>query len=146
MKAIASTARWGLAIVSMAVLASCATRPAPDFGGRWKPVNRYAEEPQAIPLHQAYLFYPSPMDGTLKSMLTRWARDSKMTLSYLHASDFTLHSAVSEIRTSDLHQAAAQLSQAFATQGVAIEVEGNRIVVRDAAAASAATTGEAAAP
>ncbi|QNP40881.1 hypothetical protein [Lysobacter solisilvae (ex Woo and Kim 2020)] len=122
----------------MAFLAACATRPAPEFGGRWKPVNHYAEEPQEIPLQQAYAFYPSPMDGTLKSMLTRWARDSKMALSYLHPSDFTLHAGVADIRTSDLQQAAAQLSTAYAAQGVAVAVEGNQIVVRNAATATAA--------
>ena len=34
------------------VLSSCATRPAPDFGGRWKNINRFSEETQAIPLHE----------------------------------------------------------------------------------------------
>ena len=133
-------ARLWVAILSMAAMTACATRPAPDFGGRWKPVNRYAQEPQEIPLHQAYAFYPSPMDGTLKSMLERWARDSKMTLSYAHASDFTLHAGVADIRTSDLQQAAAQLSSAYAVQGVSVVVEGNQIVVRNSATATAGTS------
>jgi len=127
-----------LLTVLMAATAGCATKPAPEYGGRWKAVNHYAETPQEIPLYQAYLFYPSPMDGTLKIMLERWARDSKMTLSYLHASDFTLHAAVAQIRTNDLGEAVSQLSAAYAVQGVSVATEGNQIVVRSAAPSSAA--------
>lgn len=125
------------AAVSLAILlmvVGCASRPAPDFWGRWRPVNRYAEQPQAIPLQQQYLFYASPLDGTLKAMLTRWSKDARMTLSYQHPSDFTLHAAVAGIRTPDVSDAALRLSQAYAAQQVAIAVEGNRIVVRPTSA------------
>ncbi len=81
-----------LAMMATSLLATvgCASRPAPDFKGRWKPVNHCAEATMAIPLHQSYLFQPSPMDGTLKHMLERWAQDSNRQLTYLHPSDFTL--------------------------------------------------------
>lgn len=114
------------------VATGCASRPAPDFGGRWKAVNHYAAAAEEIPLYQAYVFYPSPMDGTLKSMLTRWAKDSKMTLSYLHPSDFTLHEPVARIRTSSLQEAAAQLTAAYAEQRVTILIDNSQIVVRPA--------------
>lgn len=134
-------------LMALAATTACATA-APEYGGRWKPVNRYADVPQEIPLYQAYAFYPSPMDRTLKTMLERWARDSKMTLSYLHPSDFTLHAAVAGIRTNSLQEAASQLTAAFAPQGVSIAAEGNQIVVRGPtpAAAAAADTSSAAAP
>jgi len=120
------------------VMTGCATTPVPDFRGRWKAVNRYADTPQEIPLYQSYVFYPSPMDGTLKNMLARWAKDSKMTLSYLHPSDFTLHAAVAKIHTSSLQDAVSQLTLAYTGQGVAITAEDNQIVVRAAATAMAA--------
>jgi type IV pilus biogenesis protein CpaD/CtpE len=112
-----------------AMLAGCATRPAPDFRGRWKAVNRYAETAQEIPLQQAYSFRASPMDGTLRNMLSRWAKDSKMTLSYLHPSDFTLYAPVARIDTYDLQQAAAQLTTAYAAQRVRVTHSGNQIIV-----------------
>lgn len=130
-----------LAILTV-VMTGCATKPAPEYGGRWKSVNRYGETPQEIPLHQAYMFYPSPMDGTLKTMLERWSRDSRMTLSYLHASDFTLHAAVAGIRTDNLHDAVSQLTTAYAAQGVSVTTEGNQIVVRSAALPSPVATSE----
>lgn len=125
-------ARVAASLALVAIVAGCAARPAPDFSGRWRPVNRYADQPQPIPLHQQYLFYASPLDRTLKTMLSRWAKDAKMTLSYLHPSDFTLHAEVAGIRTSDLRSAAAQLSQAYAAQQLAVLVESNQIVVRPA--------------
>ena len=137
------TKRWatGLLAGSMVLVAGCATKPAPEYGGRWKAVNRYAEVPREIPLQQVHAFYPSPMDGTLKAMLERWGRDAKMQVSYQHPSDFTLHSAIADIRTNDLSQALALVSSAYAGQGVGVSVDDNRIVVRarqatqDAAAA-----------
>ncbi len=125
-----------IAILLMAVLAGCATRPAPDIRGRWKSVNRYAEATQAIPLYQSYVFQASPMDGTLKNMLSRWAKDSKMTLSYLHPSDFTLHAPVAQVQSNDLQQAVALLSSIYADQRVSVTASNNQIVVRPAQAES----------
>jgi len=70
------------------------------------------------------------MDGTLKGMLTRWASDSKMTLAYLHPSDFTLHAPVAKIRTGNLQDAALQLTAAYVDRGVSITTDSNQIVVR----------------
>ncbi|MET0892639.1 MAG: TcpQ domain-containing protein [Pseudoxanthomonas sp.] len=112
------------------LLSACATRPAPDIKGRWKPVNHYAAAAEEIPLYQSYVFHASPMDGTLKTMLTRWAKDSKMTLSYLHPSDFTLYGPVAQIQTNDLQRAVSELSAAYAGQHVAITAADNQIVVR----------------
>jgi hypothetical protein len=117
-------------VLLVVALSGCATRPAPDFGGRWKTVNRYAASAEEIPLYQSYVFHASPMDGTLKNMLTRWASDSKMTLSYLHPSDFTLYGPVAQIQTNDLQQAVSQLTAAYAEQRVSVTASNNQIVVR----------------
>jgi hypothetical protein len=122
--------KWLLGAAVAVVLCSCATRPAPDFGGRWKNINRFSEETQAIPLQDAYLFYASPMDGTLKKMLDRWAKDSDMVLTYRHPMDYTLYSAVADIRTPSLQEAVSQLNTAYASQQVSVGVSGNEIVVR----------------
>src|SRR3546814_18250835 len=83
----------------------------------------------SIPLYQTYVFYPSPMDRTLKSMLTRWAKDSKRTLSYLHSSDFTLYRDVADIRTTDLEDAVSRLNSAYSAEGVSITHDDRQIVV-----------------
>src|SRR3546814_3059755 len=70
------------------------------------------------------------MDRTLKSMLTRWAKDSKRTLSYLHSSDFTLYRDVAEIRTTDLEDAVSRLNSAYSAEGVSITNDDRPIVVR----------------
>lgn len=127
---ISILSKWLLGAAVAVVLSSCATRPAPDFGGRWKNINRFSEETQAIPLQDAYLFYASPMDGTLKNMLDRWAKDSDMVLTYQHPMDYTLYSAVADIRTPSLQEAVSQLNTAYASQQVSVGVNGNEIVVR----------------
>jgi hypothetical protein len=127
---ISTLSKFLLGAALAVVLSSCATRPAPDFGGRWKTINRFAEETQAIPLQDAYLFYASPMDGTLKNMLERWANDSDMVLTYRHPMDYTLYSAVADIRTPSLQEAISQLNAAYASQQISVGVSGGEIVVR----------------
>ncbi|MCD9098116.1 hypothetical protein LU699_12755 [Luteimonas fraxinea] len=88
-----------------------------------------ADAPQAIPLNQVYVFQASPADGTLKSMLTRWARDQRMTLSYLHPNDYTLYGPVGSIRTPSLVEAASALNAAYASQHLVVGVDRQTIVV-----------------
>ena len=113
-----------------AALIGCGTTPAPDFGGRWKGVNRFSESPEAIPLQEAYLYYASPMDTTLKRMLERWAKDAEMEVDYRHPMDYTLYTAVASIRTPSLQEAVSQLNAAYAEQQVSIGISGDQIVVR----------------
>ncbi|WP_421567388.1 hypothetical protein [Stenotrophomonas sp. PD6] len=126
-------------IAAVVLLAGCATKPAPDFGGRWKPVNRFASTTMEIPLYSSYVYQASPMDGTLKSMLERWAKDSGMTLDYRITSDYTLYGAVAKIVTTNPQQAVIDLSSAYAGQGVSISIVGNQIVVQVAAPSTASS-------
>jgi len=119
------------------ILVGCATPPPAQVRGRWTPVNHYGEQPQAIALKPAYVYYATPVDRTLKGLLDRWARDSRMTLDYGHDSDFTLFRPVADVHSDDLHAAVSRLGVLYAPQQVAIAVEGDRIVVRRAAAAAA---------
>ena len=91
-------------------LSACATDPAPHFRGRWQDVNRLADAPVAIPLHQSYVYSVSPMDRTLKGLLTRWAQCSQRTVSYLSPNDYTLYAPVQQISATKLEQAVAQLN------------------------------------
>lgn len=126
----------GVVMVSL-VVAGCATPRAADINGRWRPVNRFAEAPQAIPLQQAYIYQASPADGTLRSMLGRWAKDARLTLTYLHPNDYTLYAPVAQIRASSLEDAATSLSAAYADQGVQVVIERPRIIVSQASQPSA---------
>jgi hypothetical protein len=129
------------ALMLPAIVAACGTTPAPDYGGRWRAVNRFSETTEAIPLNQSYVFQASPMDGTLKKMLERWAKDSNMKLSYLHPSDFTLHAPVASIRTGNAQEAMSQLNAIYSAQQVSVAMEGNQIVVRYAEPAAVPAQG-----
>lgn len=80
------------------------------------------------------------MDETLKTMLTRWAKDSGRSLSYQLAFDVTLYKPVSGIRTPDIESAAAQLNSIYAAQGVFIVANDRQILVEPASAISPAAT------
>lgn len=126
----AGFARTFTGVMFTVLLSSCASSPAPDFKGRWQPVNRFDSAPQAIALQPAYEYYAAPLDGSLKSMLERWAGDTGMSLSYQSSMDYTLYGPVAQVRSADLREAVAQVSAAYAAQGLAIDVERNSIVVR----------------
>ncbi|WP_256774391.1 MULTISPECIES: toxin co-regulated pilus biosynthesis Q family protein [unclassified Stenotrophomonas] len=122
-----------IAVAAVVMLAGCATKPAPDIGGRWKPVNRFASTTMEIPLYTSYVYQATPMDGTLKTMLERWAKDSGMTLDYRISSDYTLYGVVSTISTTNPQQAVIDLSSAYSAQGVSVSIVGNQIVVQSVA-------------
>lgn len=116
--------------VVLALLATaCGTTPAPEPEGKWYPVNRLPEQTQAIPLTSSYVFYVTPMDGTLKGLLARWARDSGMQLQYGINMDYTLHAPVAKLRTPSLADAVVQLSGFYQAQGIDIRTSPGVIVV-----------------
>lgn len=111
------------------LLTGCATSAAKDFGGSWKPVNRFQDTTTEIPLNPAYTYYAAPMDETLRSMLRRWAKDSGMQFSYQLQSDYTLYKAVAKVHTVDIHAATTELSAIYAAQGVSVSTDGRTIMV-----------------
>jgi hypothetical protein len=128
-KAFLNQPLMGILLSGTLVLAGCGAPPPKDFGGSWKPVNRFPASTTAIPLNQQYEFVASPMDGTLKTMLARWAKDSNLTLSYRLTDDYTLTAQASQIHTMDIHAALGQLNTIYASQGVLITASDRQIDV-----------------
>jgi len=139
-KVFLNRALLGVSMLAALALVGCGTPPAKDFGGSWKPVNRFQTQPTEIPLAQPYEFYASPMDGTLKNMLTRWSKDSGMVLTYQLREDYTLYTPVSQIRTSNIKGAAAELSSIYSTEGVSVSVNDRQILVQPASMSNPAPT------
>lgn len=133
-------ALWPCLLFAMSLLSACGTPPAKDFGGKWKPVNRFQDTTSEIPLNQAYTYYASPMDETLRTMLRRWSKDSGLQFSYQLQSDFTLYKAVAQIHTTDVYAATQQLSTIYAAQGVTVTTDGREILVGAASASHGDTS------
>ncbi|WP_441607131.1 hypothetical protein [Dyella sp. 2RAB6] len=133
----------GASLLATLALTGCGTTPAKDFGGSWKQVNRFQDAPTEIPLAKNYTFYASPMDETLKTMLTRWSRDTGMQLSYQLPSDYTLYKRVTELHTTDIQAAASELSSIYAGQGVSVSADERQILVQGAGAPAAGTPADA---
>ncbi len=124
------------ALSAIALLSACATSSAPNFRGGWKPVNRLSASTMEIPLYTSYVYQAVPMDGTLKTMLERWSKDSNMELSYGIQSDYTLYAPVAKINTASIQQAVAELSVIYAPEGVTVSAAGNRILVKPSSSPS----------
>ncbi|MBB3179382.1 XVIPCD domain-containing protein [Variovorax sp. Sphag1AA] len=84
--ALTHALRGSFALSAVIALTACGTPPPSDFSGDWRPVNRYQQATAEIPLSPAYLFHATPIDGTLKTMLERWARDTDLELAYTKSS------------------------------------------------------------
>jgi hypothetical protein len=130
MESLLSRATAGICTFAVLLLAGCATPSAPDYHGKWKPVNRYAATATQIPLAKTYVFFATPMDGTLKTMLTRWAKDTGIQLSYNVRADYTLIAQAAQINTSNIHQAASELNEIYAPEGISVAVSDWQITVQ----------------
>lgn len=122
----------GLVSALTMILSACGTPAPKDFGGRWRPVNHFDDKAVEIPLAVPYTYYVTPMDGTLKKLVTRWTSDTGMKLSYHLRSDFTLTRGASSLRTTELPDAAARLTATYTAQGVVISAKGDELVVEEA--------------
>lgn len=137
---VRSRASVAMGVVAALAVAACARHEARDFRGRWVPLNAWANETSALPLHPVHVFEATPMDGTLRALLARWVRDGGATLDYRHPDDFILHGSVAAVRATTLEAAVARLGGAFAQAGVAMRVEDGRIVVEPAVATAGPAT------
>lgn len=135
-----------LLCAASATLAACGPPKPADFRGDWQSVNRFAVTTTAIPLNRPYTFFAAPMDGTLRTMLARWAHDTDMRLAYRLQDDYTLSEPVAGLRTSDVRAAAAQLNAIYAVQGVRVEILGSEILVTSASASHPAQARQSFAP
>jgi len=121
----------GFAIVLTIFLEGCASAPK-DYWGTWRPINRYQQTSTSIPLNADYMYYATPLDGTLRTMLQRWAKDSSKQLSYQLQSDYTLTQPASLIRTADIHRALVDLNEIYAPQGILLYTVNNEILAKPA--------------
>lgn len=134
-------ARRSATLVALCLaLAACGTPSAPDYGGRWKPVNRFSAHATSIPITPDYVYFVSPLDATLTRLLTRWASDSGRRLDYGLPDDFTLHLPASAIRTNNLEAAAEALNRLYSAQGVFVDIQAERIHVHAAPPSSHSQT------
>lgn len=127
-----------LVLLLIATLAGCGVPGPKDFGGRWRPVNRFDDKVVEMPLEAPYTYYVAPMDGTLKALVTRWTSDTGMKLDYRLRSDFSLTHPAAKVRTTELRDAAAQLTAIYAAQGIVVRIEGPSLLVEAGAADAAA--------
>ncbi len=127
-----TTGMAALAMATAVLVSGCQTTPAPDFGGKWRPINHFDENTREIPLNPVYTYYALPMDGTLKGLLGRWAKDTHAGLSYQLASDYTLPVAAGRIRTTDAAEALRELGQAYAAQQIALTIDNGALTARPA--------------
>ena len=143
-QARASAIKNVLILTTALLLVGCAVPTAKDYSGKWKPINRYQQAPTAIPLNGAYVYYATPMDGTLRTMLRRWAKDSGMKFSYQLQADYTLPQPIASIHTTDIRQALANVNNVYSTQGVQVYTLDNEIIANPARASTPASpTGDA---
>jgi hypothetical protein len=124
------------AVVSVCVSA-CGIKPAPDFRGRWRPVNELDTTPRAIPLQPVQRFFVLPVDRTLKDVVERWAKESGRRAAYRAPTNFSVHIDAAKVSASTLETAAAQLADAYRSQAILISVEPRLIIVSTGAAAPA---------
>lgn len=122
-----------LATMILAVLAltACGTPRPKDFGGRWKPVNRFQANVVELPLRRDYHYFAAPLDQTLRTMLARWSHDNGLVLDYQLRSDFSLPSSAGAIQSTDIHAVLNAINNIFAPQSVNAQLLDGHILVTE---------------
>ena len=77
------------------------------------------------------------MDGTLKTLLERWARDTGLTLDYGVDRDYTVIAVLAQLHTIDRTTALAELARAYQPQGLQVTATDRQLRVRAAAVTAA---------
>lgn len=116
-------------VLAVVALTACGTKPAPDFRGRWKPINTVDESPRPIPLQPVQRFVVSPADRSLKHVVQRWAEASGRRAAYRAPTDFSIHLDATKVSAATIETAVAQLSSAYAAEGIRVELQPALIVV-----------------
>ena len=119
------------------ILSGCAGTEAPQFSGSWKSVNAFDTSIRAIALTREAVFYATPMDATLRGLLSRWARESGKQLDYRHDYDYTLPVGLAALKAPSIKEAVEKLQQTYAEKAIFIAVDeyGHSIVVEGQALA-----------
>lgn len=88
--------------------------------GNWRPVNVLDAAPRAIEQAPEVQFIATPIDRSLRSLLTRWAREGNLALEFKIDTDYSLSAKAASIRAGSIHAALEALNQAYADSGVQI--------------------------
>ena len=70
----------------------------------------------------------TPIDQSLRGLLTRWAREGNMALDFQLASDFSLSQEAAAIRASSLEAALEALNRIYADNGVQLNLASGVLV------------------
>ena len=117
--------------LAILTLGACAAPEVPEVPDDWKPLNTYTQEIRKIPLQKPYAYTVLPIDGSLKCLLERWARDKKMQLHYNVRSDFTLPVSLNDFKKANLEESLAVLDKTYKAKGITIGlVDESKILVQ----------------
>lgn len=122
---------------ALALLGGCALLGRSPFGGAWAPLNRYPPEAARLPLDARYVYFTTPVDGSLRALLARWAGDTGRSLRYTAGFDLTLHRAAATLRETDIQAAITRLNSLYAGRGIAIAA-GEEVITVSAVRSGAA--------
>ena len=121
-KAIAFVAHLSLLVVCI-THAGCAHRDV-KVTGEWRPANALDATPQ--PIHDAptVQYISTPLDPSLRSLLSRWSKQGEVALDYRASSDFSLSVDAANIRATSLEGGITALNRIYIQSGVDIRLEG----------------------
>ena len=122
----------------VALLGGCSSVRQRTLMTDWEPVHRYPSQARAIPLAPVVEYRVTPVDATLRLLLSRWAYLTGKTVDYRLPQDWTLHADASNVNATTLDAALRALSFAYRDLGVVLEVSGDRLVATSSSSSTIA--------
>jgi hypothetical protein len=132
----------GVVLISL-MLMGCGTPRAPDYSGRWQPVNGYTQSVKELPLRRPYYFQALPVDLSLKELLARWGREGNANLVYQAAKDFSLSLDVAQIKAASLEEAVVRIDAIYRPYDIQVLLTPERQLIVVSSVTNAAESGAA---
>ena len=123
--------RFTSALIAICLVsAGCSATRDAALMSQWQPVHQFPAQPTPIYMAHSIEYRVTPVDSTLRLLLSRWAYLSGVRSEYQLSQDWTLHSAAAAVNGSNLESAAASLSRAYAERSIEVVVVNQVLIAR----------------
>lgn len=126
--------RFVLGGLLVLLLSACATLSERAVMSDWQPVANLPTEPRVAVATPDTLFLVTPLDGSLRHLLARWAYLEGVQVDYRLPVDWQLHAPAAAVKAPDLPSALSALQKSYASQGISLRLDKGLLIAESAGA------------
>lgn len=119
----------------MLLLSACSALSERAVMSDWQPVANLPSEPRVAVATPSTSFLVTPLDGSLRHLLARWAYLEGVQVDYRLSVDWQLHTRAAAVKAADLPSALSALQSAYAEQGISLRLDKGLLIAESVSVA-----------